>query len=71
LQKTEFQADRVDEMVTGTLNSIAHATATLQRAVSGPVRRISAVLNGVRAGIDVLRSREPEAHAAADGEHFV
>jgi len=71
LQKTEFQADRVDEMVTGTLNSIAHATATLQRAVAGPVRQISAVLNGVRAGIDVLRSREPEAHAAADGEHFV
>jgi methyl-accepting chemotaxis protein len=70
-QKTEIQAERVDEIVTGTLNSIAHATAMLQRAVTGPARQVGAVLNGLRAGFDVLRSREREAHAAADGDHFV
>ncbi|HTV14437.1 MAG TPA: hypothetical protein VME68_06965 [Acidobacteriaceae bacterium] len=71
LQKTEAQAERVDEMVTGTLDTIAHATATWQRAVAGPWRQVSAVLNGLRAGIGVMRGREREAHAAADGDHFV
>jgi hypothetical protein len=71
LKKTEEQAERVDEMVTGTLDSIAHATATWQRAVAGPLRRVNGILNGLRAGFDVLRSREPEAHVAGDGDHFV
>jgi hypothetical protein len=61
----------VDEIVTGTLDSVVHATSTLQKAVSGPVRQVNAVLNGLKAGFDVLRSKEREAHAAADGDHFV
>jgi hypothetical protein len=71
IQKAEVQAERVDDMVTGTLNSIAYATASLQRFVSGPARQVGAIFNGLRAGIDVLRSREREVHAAADGDHFV
>lgn len=71
LKKTEGQADRIDEMVTATLNSIAHATATMQKVVSVPARQVGAVLSGLRAGFDVLRSRDPEAHAAADGDQFI
>ena len=71
LKKTELQASRVDEMITGTLNSISHATATFQRAVAVPVRQVSAVFSGLRAGFDALRSRNHEAHAAVDGDHFV
>lgn len=71
LRKTEAQAERVDEMVTGTLDTISQATATWQRAVGGPLRQVTAVLNGLRAGFSVLRGREREAHAAADGDHFV
>jgi phage-related protein len=56
LKKTEHQADRVDEMVTGTLNTISHATATLQRAVTVPVRQVGAMINGIRAGIGKLRN---------------
>jgi hypothetical protein len=72
-EKTEIQAERVDEMVSGTLDSIANATAVLQRVVAGPIRQIGAVLNGLRAGFGVLREREPEheVHSAADGDHFV
>ncbi len=76
LLRASVQVDRVDEMVTGTLNSVAHATATMQRAVSGPVRQAGAVLNGLRAGFEALRRKEREAHpengvhAAADGDHF-
>lgn len=71
MQKAEVQVDRVDEMVTGTLNSIAHATATVQKAVVTPVRQVGAVLSGLRAGFDVLRSKERPAAASADGDPFV
>lgn len=71
LKKAEVQVDRVDEMVTGTLNSIAYATSTVQKAVATPVRQVGAVLMGLRAGFDVLRNKERDAHAAADGDHFV
>jgi hypothetical protein len=71
LKKTEAQAERVDEMVTGTLDSIAHATATWQRTFAGPLRQVNAVMNGLRAGFSVFRGREREAHATADGDHFV
>jgi methyl-accepting chemotaxis protein len=71
MKKASVQVDRVDEMVTGTLNSVAHATATVQKAVSGPVRQVSAVLHGLRAGFDVLRHKEPEVNATADSDQFV
>jgi hypothetical protein len=71
LKKATAQTERLDEMVTGTLNIVAHATATVQRAVIGPVRQVEAVWSGLRAGFDVLRNhKERDAHAAADGEHF-
>lgn len=71
LKKAEVQVDRVDEMVTGTLDSIAYATATVQKAVATPMRQVGAVLSGLRAGLDVLRSRDRNSHAGADGDHFV
>lgn len=82
LKKTEHQADRVDEMVSGTLNSISHATATLQRAVVLPARQVGAVISGLRAGLGILFSHNNHNHnhnnhdpydsyAAEDGERFV
>jgi len=72
LKKASVQTERLDEILTATLNSVAHATATVQRAVVTPARQVGAVLNGLRAGFDVLRNhKERETHAAADGDHFV
>jgi hypothetical protein len=71
LQRAAVQVDRVDEMVTGTLGSVAHATAMLQKAVSGPARQVGALLSGLRAGFDVLRKKDNGVHAAADGDPFV
>lgn len=71
LKRTEAQAERVDEMITGTLDTVADATAAVQQAVTSPVRQVNAVLRGLRVGFDTLRSRNREAHAAADGDHFV
>lgn len=66
LKKAEVQVDRVDEMVTGTLNSIAYATSTVQKAVASPVRQVGAVLSGLRAGFEVLRSKDRNSHEHAE-----
>jgi hypothetical protein len=75
LERAAVQTDRLDEIVTAALGSVAHATAMVQRAVATPVRQVSAVLNGLRAGFEVLRNREHEEEHetvhAADGDHFV
>jgi hypothetical protein len=58
--KARAQAARVDGMVTGVLNTTADISETLQRAVKVPVREIAGLVNGFRAGLDVLVGRAKE-----------
>jgi methyl-accepting chemotaxis protein len=58
VDRSKAQAARVDEMVSGTLDSVTHATRTLQDGIAAPIRQLHGVLNGVRAGLDVLRGRD-------------
>lgn len=57
-ERTRKQTARADGMVTGALNSIAHAGAAVERGISAPLRQVSGVLNGLRAGLDTLRVKE-------------
>ena len=63
LEKTTAQANRVDEIVTASIDSASHATQAVQHAFSVPVRQASALFAGLKAGFDVLRgtnqSRRP------------
>lgn len=52
--KARAQAARVDGMVTGVLNTTADISETLQRAVKVPVREFAGLVNGFKAGLDVL-----------------
>jgi hypothetical protein len=58
--KARAQAARVDGMVTGVLNTTADISETLQRAVKVPVREIAGLVNGFKAGLDVLVGRAKE-----------
>jgi hypothetical protein len=58
--KTRAQAARVDGMVTSVLNTTADISETLQRAVRAPVREIAGLVNGFKAGMDVLVGRTKE-----------
>ena len=58
--KTRAQAARVDGMVTSVLNTTAEISETLQRAVKVPVREFAGLVNGFKAGIDVLVGRAKE-----------
>jgi hypothetical protein len=58
--KTRAQAARVDGMVTSVLNTTADISDTLQRAVKVPVREFAGLVNGFKAGLDVLVGRAKE-----------
>jgi methyl-accepting chemotaxis protein len=55
--KTRAQAARVDGMVTSVLNTTAEITDTIQRGIKIPVREVSGLVNGLKAGLDVLVGR--------------
>lgn len=71
VEKTRLQAERVDGMVTDALDGISSATHSVQRVLSVPVRQVSGLFSGLRAGIDALRSRERQDHSAEDKDLFV
>jgi methyl-accepting chemotaxis protein len=55
--RTRAQVARVDGMVTSVLNSTSEITDSLQRAMKVPVREFNGLVNGLKAGIDVLVGR--------------
>jgi hypothetical protein len=55
--KTRAQAARVDGMVTSVLNTTSEISESIQRGIKIPVREVSGIVNGVKAGLDVLLGR--------------
>ncbi|HVW76748.1 MAG TPA: hypothetical protein VHB45_03990 [Alloacidobacterium sp.] len=67
----EAQLSRVDEMATAVLDGLTQATAVVQHGITTPLKQVSGVLNGLRAGFDVLRKKERPSHVESDGGNFV
>jgi hypothetical protein len=65
LEKTRAQTARVDEMVSGTLDGITHASAVIQHGIEVPLRQLSGIFNGLRAGFGTLREKKPVSPAAS------
>ena len=59
VERTHQQAARVDHIVSSTLNGLGHATAAVQEGIAVPIRHLSGVLDGLRAGFSSLRRRRP------------
>jgi methyl-accepting chemotaxis protein len=57
VERTHQQATRVDHMVSSTLNGIGHASAVVQEGIAAPIRHLSGVLDGLRAGLGSLRRK--------------
>lgn len=68
LIKTHAQAARVDGIVTASIDSAAQATEAVQHAFAVPVRQISAVVAGLKAGFEVLVRKN---HATRVEDDFV
>lgn len=56
--RAQVQASRVDGMVKGTLDQVTLAVQAIEHGIAKPVRQVNGILNGLRAGVDVLRKRE-------------
>ena len=51
------QLVRADRILTGTLEAVEDAGTQVRRSVLGPVQKVSAVVQGMKVGLDFLRSR--------------
>jgi hypothetical protein len=55
--KAHVQASRVDGMVKSTLDHLTLAVQALEHGVAAPVRQVNGIINGLRAGVDVMRKK--------------
>jgi hypothetical protein len=69
------QVLRADRIVTGTLETVEDAGAQVRRSFLGPVQKASALVHGLKIGLDVLRSRhsrrEPAETVEQEDELFI
>jgi hypothetical protein len=74
VERLRLQIIRADQILTGTLEVIEEAGSTIRDKVWEPINRVSAVLKGVKAGIDFIRGQrrpQPDAAATQDEELFI
>ena len=53
------QLVHVDRILTGALEAVEDAGLQVRRSVLQPVKKASALLTGIKVGLDILRSRRP------------
>jgi hypothetical protein len=70
-ERAQVQASRVDGMVKGTLDQLTNAVHAIEHGVAVPVRQVSGILNGLRAGMDVLTKKTPTNHLDPEDDLFV
>ncbi len=69
--RARVQAVRVDGMVKATLDGLTSAVQAIEHGVAVPVRQVNGILNGLRAGVDVLRKKESGNHLDPEDDLFV
>jgi hypothetical protein len=57
LDKSRSQIIRVDRMITELVEKVESTADTVQKGVLGPIQEVSAVVKGVRSGLEFLFSR--------------
>jgi hypothetical protein len=69
--RAQVQAVRVDGMVKGTLDHLTSAIQAIEHGVAVPVRQVNGILNGLRAGVDVMRKKDVSNHQEPEDDLFV
>jgi uncharacterized membrane protein len=66
LDRIRIQLLTTDRILTGVLETVEDAGSTVKHTVMGPIQQATAVIRGIKTGIDVLRSfRRPRDGASA------
>jgi hypothetical protein len=68
--RTQGQVSRVDGMVKVTLDQLTSAVQAIEHGIAVPVRQVNGILNGLRAGVGVLRQKSPD-HLTPEDDLFV
>ncbi|MEO6983084.1 MAG: hypothetical protein ABI072_08215, partial [Edaphobacter sp.] len=68
--KTRAQVARVDGMVTSVLNTTAEIAESIQRGIKVPLREVSGLMNGVKAGLDVLMGKSRRHSGSSDAHVY-
>jgi phage-related protein len=69
LDRTRIQLIHMDQILTGALETVEETGSSIRRTIEGPVRQATAIIRGIKMGLEVLRSgRRPsgEPPSAAD-----
>jgi len=69
--RAQVQAVRVDGMVKGTLDHLTSAVQAIEHGIAVPVRQVNGILNGLRAGVDVMRKKDVSNHQDPEDDLFV
>jgi len=69
--RAQVQASRVDGMVKVTLDQLTMAVHAIEHGVAVPLRQANGILNGLRAGVDVLRKKTPSDGLGPEDDLFV
>ena len=69
--RAQVQAVRVDGMVKGTLDHLTSAVQAIEHGIAVPVRQVNGILNGLRAGVDVMRKKDVNNHRDPEDDLFV
>jgi len=67
-ERARAQTARVDDMVSSVLDTTSGIASTIQKGVQVPVREFNGLMNGLKAGIDVLVGRKGN-HTSKTAEH--
>jgi methyl-accepting chemotaxis protein len=68
--RTQSQVSRVDGMVKVTLDQLTSAVQAIEHGIAVPVRQVNGIINGLRAGVEVLRHKNPD-HLTPEDDLFV
>jgi hypothetical protein len=61
----------VDGMVKGTLDGLTTAVHAIEHGIAMPVRQMNGIINGLRAGVDVMRKKDIDNHLDPEDDLFV
>src|SRR5579862_1668495 len=76
IERLQIQVIRADQILTGAMEVVDEAGSKFRSTLWGPIRQASAVMKGIKVGLDILRNqqeRRPASEAAAeeDEELFI
>jgi methyl-accepting chemotaxis protein len=74
VDKSRLQIIRVDEMVSEVVNKVERTAEAVQRQVLAPIQEVSAVIKGVRSGLEFLFTRRRASNvseATQDEQMFI